>query len=294
MKSTPKYIFTQELVIGSYDLVLYNITIYNHILMGGCVLKSKFRNITGKALFVISALCFINSLSTLIYKNSFWPFFVLSGFIFGLLGYLYLYVEFNTEKKIIKVSLWIFHGIAALLILSFFIVEFLIISSGNKKEASPPDYVVILGAGLWGDTPSLTLAQRLDSGLDLIKVLPEEAKVVVSGGQGPGETITEAEAMKKYLIDRGVAEARIIKEDKSTSTQENLLYTKALIRGMDSRENIRITIVTSNFHMYRSKVLAKKAGFEKVQCWSAPITPYLIPTYYVREYLAVIKSLLIS
>jgi uncharacterized SAM-binding protein YcdF (DUF218 family) len=263
-------------------------------MIGGHILKSKFRRITGKALFVIAALCFINSLSTLIYKNSFWSFFLLLGLMFGMLGYLYLYVKFNTDSKFIKISLWVFHGIAALFILSFFIAEVLIIGSGSKKEADTPDYVVILGAGLWGDTPSLTLAQRLDSSLDLIKVVAGNTKIVVSGGQGPGETISEAEAMKKYLIDRGISEDRIIKEDKSTSTQENLIYTRKLLREIDSRENIRVTIVTSNFHMYRSKVLARNAGFEEVQCWSAPITPYLIPTYYIREYMAVIKSLVID
>lgn len=254
-------------------------------------MKSKFRNIVGKSSFVIAALCFINSLATLIYKNSFWSFFLFLGLLFSLLGYIYLYVEVDTKKKPVKLFLWVFHSIAVLLILSFFVAEVLIISSGNKKDGETPDYVVILGAGLWGDTPSLTLSQRLDASLDLIKIIPEDIKIIVSGGQGPGETITEAEAMKKYLIDRGVSQDRIIKEDKSTSTQENMLYTRQLLRSIDSKENLRITVVTSNFHMYRSKVLASDAGFREVQCWSAPITPFLIPTYYIREYMAVMKSL---
>lgn len=263
----------------------------NLSMIGGLVLKYKFRNITGKALFAIAAFCLINSLATLIYKNSFWSFFLFLGLSFGLLGYIYLYVKINTDNQFIKISLWLFHGIAALLILSFFIVEILIICSGSKKAGETPDYVVILGAGLWGDVPSLTLSQRLDASLDLIKLLPDDVKIVVSGGQGPGETISEAEAMKKYLIDRGIPQDRIIKEDKSTSTQENLIYTKRLLREIDSRENIEITVVTSNFHMYRSKVLARDAGFKEIKSWSAPITPFLIPTYYIREYLAVMKSL---
>ena len=130
--------------------------------------------------------------------------------------------------------------------------------------------------------------------MELLELLPEETRIIVSGGQGPGETITEAEAMKRYLVQHGISEDRIIKEDKSTNTKENLIFTRRLIREIDSKENIKITIVTSNFHMFRSRTLAKEVGFDEVQSWSAPIHPLLIPTYYVREYLAIVKGLILN
>ncbi|MDP4089244.1 MAG: YdcF family protein [Bacillota bacterium] len=257
-------------------------------------MKRKHVRVIGITMYVIAALCLINSISTLIYKNSIWPFFLFLALVFTLIGYIHLHIKPNLNSKIIKFTLWGVHALAGLVILSFLIIESLIIGFGSRKDSTVPDYVVILGAGLWGDTPSLTLSQRLDESLKLLKLLPGDVKIVVSGGQGPGESITEAEAMKKYLTNRGISEERIIKEDKSTNTMENMIFTRRLLKEIDSRSTVKITIVTSSFHMYRSSSLAKKAGFEEVTYWSAPITPYLIPTYYIREYVAVIKSSLLD
>lgn len=255
-------------------------------------MKRKTSRVLGITMYVIAALCILNSMSTLIYRNSMWPYFLLFALIFVLIGYIHLHAKLDPGKKIVKFILWGIHTVVLILVLSFIIIELLIIGSGSKKDIKTPDYVVILGAGLWGDSPSLTLSQRLDESLKLLKILPEDVNIIVSGGQGPGENVPEAEAMKKYLTARGISPDRIIKEDKSKSTMENMLFTKRLLKEIDSRSDVKITIITSNFHMYRSNSLARKAGFEEVYCWSAPITPYLIPTYYIREYMAVIKSAL--
>lgn len=257
-------------------------------------MKYKPSRVMGILMYIIAVLCILNSLSTLIYKNSMWPYFLMLGLVFALIGYLYLHLKLNTKNKSIKLLLWIIHLAGGVIVLSFIIVEILVIGSGSKKDSKTPDYVIILGAGLWNDTPSLTLTQRLDEGFKLIKLLPDTVKIVVSGGQGPGETIPESEAMKKYLVYKGISEDRILEENKSRNTMENMLFSKRLLKDIDKRSNVKVTIVTSNFHMYRSNELAKKAGFDEVYNWSAPITPYLIPTYYIREYMAVIKSALLD
>jgi uncharacterized SAM-binding protein YcdF (DUF218 family) len=129
-------------------------------------------------------------------------------------------------------------------------------------------------------------------GMEFLEKYPN-TKVIVSGGQGPGEDITEAEAMKRYLISNGISENQIIKEEKSTSTEENLIYSREVIKKLDSRDDMKITLITTNFHMFRSKFLANRFGLD---VYSAPsdLHPLLIPNYYVREYLAVINSYLFN
>lgn len=257
-------------------------------------MASKLKKIMGIIMYTLAALSLFNSVGTMMLNVTFWPFFLLLSIVIAALGYLHSKIQLNKTNKFIRYGSFLVHTLSILLIISFIIVEALIIGAGSTRNSEKPDYVVILGAGLDGDIPSLTLSQRLKASLELLEVLPKDTRIVVSGGQGPGETITEAEAMKRYLVQHGISEDRIIKEDKSTSTEENLVFTERLIRGIDSKKDIKITIVTSNFHMFRSKSLAMKAGFHEVQCWSAPIHPSLIPTYYIREYLAVINSLILE
>lgn len=253
-------------------------------------MRKKTKLFTGILLLVIGIWAIIYGIGVLLYNVSFWKYLFLLGIGSCIIGMLKLFYKKEIKSKKIKRIIDAFHLISIFIIISFFIVQVVLKHTANKKDIDTPDYVVVLGAGLWGDTPSQVLSYRLNSTIELIKELPEDVKIVVSGGQGPGETITEAEAMKKYLVAAGVAEDRIIKEDKSTNTLENLQYTKELIRTFDSKDDIDITLVTSTFHMFRSKTLAKRVGFNDVYCWSAPVHPFIEPMYYFREYLAVVKS----
>ena len=184
-----------------------------------------------------------------------------------------------------KTALKIFFYMA---LVSFIIIEALIIQSAISKHREKTDYLVILGAGLRGEVPSTALYQRLYASLEYIKLNPT-VKVVVSGGRGSGETITEAEAMKRFLVKHGVAGNQIIKEDKSTNTLENMKFTRAVLGQLVKKENIEITIVTNNFHMFRAEFLAERQGLN-VFGYPAPLHPMLVPTCFVREYLAVINS----
>lgn len=191
----------------------------------------------------------------------------------------------------------VFQGVFLIFISSFLIIEGLIIytskSGFSDSEIKGVDYVIILGAGLRGEELSWTLRERVDKGLELLNSHPN-MKVVVSGGQGPGENISEAEAMARYLQSQGISLDRILKEEKSTSTMENFQYSLQILqqqKGFDITEPI--IIITSDFHLLRSKMLAKRNGLNSVgvPCY----TPwYIRPNVYLREYFAMIKSLVLD
>ena len=173
-------------------------------------------------------------------------------------------------------------------LVSFVFIEILIIQSARVKHTEKSDYLVILGAGLRGKSPSIPLLERLNASLEYIK-LNNNIKIVVSGGRGIDESITEAEAMKRFLIKHGVATDQIIKEERSTSTLENLKFTAEILEELDQNKNIEVTIVTNNFHMFRAKFLARRVGL-KTYGYPAPLYAMLVPSCFVREYFAVINS----
>lgn len=149
------------------------------------------------------------------------------------------------------------------------------------------EYAIVLGAKVNGEVPSLSLHYRMDAALDYANKYPH-VKLVLSGGQGPDEMMTEAEAMRRYLVKNGVDETRLILEEESTSTYENLMYSKKLMP--DSVKSV--TIITSDYHLARAKLLAEKIGFESTDGIAAN-TPKVVQTKLkTRERLALLKTYL--
>ncbi|MFY9214058.1 MAG: YdcF family protein [Tissierellaceae bacterium] len=172
---------------------------------------------------------------------------------------------------------------------SFLTIEGLIFLEANRDpNIDKVDYVIVLGARLYRDTPSPALLERLKVANEYLKE-HKDVEVIVSGGQGHDESIPEAEAMKRYLVNNGIEENRIIMEDESTNTFENLKYTRDIIRGLDEKEDYRVLIVTNKFHLFRAKFLAKRLGMVPYGL-PARIPPSVIVQSYIREYFAVIKS----
>lgn len=252
--------------------------------------KLTFKNIFGGLLILLGIYCIVYCFSIMIYRVSFSKFFLALGVMLIIIGFIVVFFKDTYLPEKVRFIVNLIKGMFIIFIVSFIAIEGLIIYNGSKTDNAEVDYLVVLGAGLWGDTPSLALQERLDESIKFIRANPN-IKVVLSGGQGPGENITEAEGMKRYLVNKGINEKLLIKEDKSTSTKENMQYTKKLLGEIDGRNKIRIKIVTNNFHMFRAKLLAKKTGFT---AYGEPsvLYPLLIPTYYTREYLAVIKTLI--
>ena len=172
--------------------------------------------------------------------------------------------------------------------LALAVTEAVIVSEAKRAGESDPDveYVIVLGAGVNGTQPSLSLRVRLDAALEYAEAHPD-AKLIVSGGQGPGEEVSEARCMADWLIRRGVAEDRIILEDKAESTVENLQFSRTILEELDPDFN-GVCLITAGYHIMRAKLMALDNGFTTV--WAKPSStgyPVLELNYYLREAVAV-------
>ena len=147
------------------------------------------------------------------------------------------------------------------------------------------DYIIILGAGLIdGEKLSKLLRDRVDKAIEVYNKLGTRPKLIPSGGQGADESIPEAEAMRRYLIEKGIPEEDIIKEDKSTTTNENLTNSKAIIDAREGEK--RIAIVSSNYHVYRALRYCRRLGI-KCTGIGGHTAFYYWPSALIREYIAV-------
>jgi len=159
----------------------------------------------------------------------------------------------------------------------------------NEETISNADFLVVLGARLYGDYPSPALRERLDSALVYLNN-NFSTRVIVTGGKDADELIPEALAMRDYLVAGGIDQSRIIMEDKSTSTFENLALTKELISNLGEVDPT-IVIVSNKFHLFRARLLARRVGIEP-GLLGAEIPPTIVLSSYLREYLAVAKSVI--
>ena len=189
-----------------------------------------------------------------------------------------------------KIVLRVITILISIILISFIIIEGLIIIEGRNISTKKVDYVIVLGARLYGDIPSPSLQERLNAAREYL-IENNDIKVVVSGGQGIDEDVSEAQAMKKYLVDNGIENDRIILEDKSTTTFENLKMSVDKIMEVYDKENLSVLIATNRYHVFRSKLLAKRLGLMPYGL-PAKSPPTTVLFSYVREYFAVIKSLL--
>ncbi|MRX73805.1 hypothetical protein GJU40_16810 [Bacillus lacus] len=178
-----------------------------------------------------------------------------------------------------------------LFVLSFILVESFIFyeaQAGGAVKEQDYDFVLVLGAGLNGDQPSLTLLGRLEAAQQYLQGR-EHPPIIVSGGQGPRETITEAKAMGRYFIEAGIDESLILYEEASTSTQENIAFSKKLMEE-EGIQMPNVLIVTSDFHLARAKLICKQEGM--VCEGLAGESPFFITVnYYIREYFGVCRQL---
>lgn len=171
-------------------------------------------------------------------------------------------------------------------ILLFVIVEGCIISSYRAKGEKNLDYIIVLGAQVKEKGPSAALKFRLDTAYDYL-IENENTICIVSGGQGANEPCSEAQGMRDYLVGKGISEERIIMEDKSTDTSENIKFSS----GFLNMENDSVGIVTNNFHVFRGVHLAKHLGMKNVCGIAAPSNIYFQLNNMVREFFGIMKDL---
>lgn len=173
-------------------------------------------------------------------------------------------------------------------------LEGVIIARGEADHSDlPVDAILVLGAGVNGETPSLTLRTRINAAADYMAKHPG-VPVVLSGGQGPGEHITEAECMRRELWTNSEEwNGRCLLEDASTSTAENFAFSKEVLKehGIDTDTAV-IGVVTNDFHMFRARLIAEREGLTVVGVPAELPWWWLTANYYVREAFALVKTLI--
>lgn len=181
-------------------------------------------------------------------------------------------------------------GTAAVLVLLAAIETVVIFHGEADNSALPVDAVIVLGAGVNGETPSAALGSRIRAAAAYLEQHPD-VPVVLSGGQGPGEDISEAEAMRRRL-EGGVGNPLLL-EDRSTSTAENFRFSRALLeeQGLDTDTAV-IAVVTNDFHCFRARMIAQRQGLRTIDVPAELPWWWLTANYYLREAFAVVKTAL--
>ena len=166
-----------------------------------------------------------------------------------------------------------------------------VVSAAHPAEEPTCDYLIVLGAGVNGTVPSLTLQDRINAAYDFLSVHPNTV-AVLSGGQGPRENITEAACMYRELTQMGIDSSRLLLEEKSTSTMENLTFSMNVLEDITGIRPEKVGILSSEYHIFRAKCFAKDLGLEPVGIPAKTSWFSLRTNYYLREIAAVWKYLI--
>ncbi len=173
------------------------------------------------------------------------------------------------------------------LVLCFAVIAFLQSYGTSDNVTYNEEYLIVLGCGLNGETPTEPLRARLDTALDYLSK-NDSCQIILTGGQGNGETIPESEAMRRYLTEKGIDPSRIITEDKATSTSENFSYSN---KETGSRlATSQAAFITNEFHVYRAYKLARIQGFN-FNHMHADTSWYNLAPCYSRELMALVKMI---
>ena len=173
----------------------------------------------------------------------------------------------------------------------FAALEIYVVTHDGTDAERMPDAVVILGAGVNGKTPSLSLRVRLDAALAYVADKPD-VPIVVTGGRGGGEDVTEAACMAAYLTERGIAPERILQEQKAMNTRENIDLSLQILRENGYDTERAVAFVTADYHLARTKVLYGGDGFIPVAATMPAKYFPLTVNYYLREAFGLLRAIL--
>ena len=168
----------------------------------------------------------------------------------------------------------------------FLAVEGVILCGGMMDAEQGLNYIVVLGARVNGSVPSGSLRNRIRVGAEYLRDNPQTI-AVLSGAQGSGEEISEARCMYDNMVAAGIDPARLILEEQSTDTAENLRNSRALIP-----EGASVGLVTNNFHIFRALALARNQGWTDVRGVPVATTMLSLPHYLMREFVGVVYETL--
>ena len=203
-------------------------------------------------------------------------------------GFLYIMEKKSLWLKVPKALRYAFRIIVAIGFAVFVICQGCILTQFFSKGEPEADYIIVLGAQMrdWG--PSVVYKARLDSAIEYLNDNPD-TEVIVTGGQGANESVSEGEGGKTYLLEQGIAEDRIIVESESLDTDQNISNALNLV---EVTADMKIGIVTNNFHVFRGVMIAKRYTDADVTGIAAFTEYQYLPNNLVRETFGILKDVM--
>lgn len=190
---------------------------------------------------------------------------------------------------VIKVLRYIALTLAAVFGITFIMIQFLIHSAIDTTDENC-DYILVLGCGLRGDTLTAAGVHRANAAIKYLSRHPD-CRAVLCGGQGKGESISEARALYNYMTEHGIDKGRLLLEERSTDTTQNVRFAKAVIEadGGDTETQV-FGVATNDFHLYRSMLIMKKAGYNTAHPIDGglPNVFLLRENMHIREYFSIL------
>ncbi len=255
----------------------------------------------------LGILCLLYFLALMVKQVDFGVIWLLAGMLFLAAGFYRRYRYVHPAGFRLPLVPAVALGVVAAAGLALFVVlESCIVRAMFTKAEPDLEYIIVLGAQVKGEVPSKALGKRLQAAKKYLKENPQ-TKAVLSGGKGDGENISEAECMYRYLSEAGIEAERLLPEDASTTTLENLRYSAEVIEqdlraalaeeaeGADGDAQLsamerRVGVLSNNFHVYRAMLLGKKLGYRDFYGIAAGSDYKLQIHYMVRECFALIKE----
>lgn len=213
--------------------------------------------------------------------TGFWIIWEMIGVFFFIWAIL-LQKKFFDSRRTLKI---IFHSMSIVVLAVITMLGGMITTEFKSKGHQNLDYIIVLGAQVRENGPSVVLQYRLDAAIEYLNKNPDTI-CIVSGGQGANEPFSEAEGMAKYLLENGIEMKRILLEDKSRNTVENIQNSKDL---MGESYN-GVGIITNNFHIFRAVQIAKTQGLKGVSGIAADSNALYLPNNVLRECCGILKD----
>ena len=257
--------------------------------------KSNGKKKGKKKIMPLIILCILGTVSilygiTIMLANSGSKFFlcwIAGGLFLIMLGFLYYRGIIDSMHKPVKI---IFSVIFMIGMIYVIVTQCMVISGFRRSEVRDLDYVIVLGSQVKPTGPAVVTRYRLDKAYEYAVSNPDTV-IIVSGGQGSNEPASEASVMKDYLVARGIDESRILMEDKSTNTSENLLFSSRLYPELAGSS---VGIISSDFHIFRALSIAKKCGYSEVYGIPARSVRLYLPNNMIRESVGILKDFLLG
>ena len=238
----------------------------------------------GTALIVIGIIVALYGMTIMFVGSGSWFFafwYALGGALIAL-GWLLNSGTWETLPLVLRRAVEVAGGLFVVFMVA---TQIMVASEFGSRGDDDLDYLIVLGAQVRQSGPSIALRSRLDAAYDYL-TRNERTVCIVSGGQGSNEPTTEADAMASYLIERGIDPSRIIREDQSLNTTQNIGNSRAFLDPARDR----VGIVTSSYHLFRAKAIARKHGIAHLSGIASGATPYYLPNNMARESFGLVKD----